>query len=147
MKIRKIIILLSLVLLAVVLVIIFSNRFGIKEIVPGPEAPLGVSEIVEPAILIIDDGKDNPKSYEIEVKEETTAFHLLKKVSEAAGFEIKTSQYEYGIFIEAILGVENGQDDKYWLYYLNGQMPPVAADKQLVKPGDKVEFRFEKSPF
>lgn len=147
MKIRKIIILFSLILLIIALAIVFSDRFGMKEAVLSPETPLEESEILETAICIIDDGKDSPKNYEIEIKEEITAFDLLKKVSEEASFKIKTSQYEYGIFIEAIGGVENGQDGKYWLYYLNGQMPSVAADKQLVKPGDRLEFRFEESPF
>jgi len=42
---------------------------------------------------------------------------------------------------------KGGQEDKYWLFYVNGEMAPVAADKQEVKVGDKVEFRFEASAF
>ena len=42
---------------------------------------------------------------------------------------------------------ENGENGKYWLYYVNGEMPMVSADKKELRPGDKVEFKFEKSPF
>ena len=52
-----------------------------------------------------------------------------------------------GILIEAIGEKENGKDGKYWLYYVNGEMPQVAADKQILKANEVVEFKFEKSPF
>lgn len=52
-----------------------------------------------------------------------------------------------GSFVKAIGDKENGQDGKYWLYYVNGEMPMVSVDKTKLKSGDKVEFKFEKSPF
>ena len=33
------------------------------------------------------------------------------------------------------------------MYYVNGVLPMVAADKKEIKSGDIVEFKFEKSPF
>lgn len=87
------------------------------------------------AILIIDDGK--PLKYEFD--ESITAFDLLKK----AGLALEVKNYDIGIFIEAIGNKKNGQDNKYWMYYINGKMPMIAADKYILKPGDKVEFRFE----
>lgn len=87
------------------------------------------------AILMI----DNREPLKYEFNESITAFDLLKK----SGLTLEFKNYDMGIFIEAIGNKKNGQDNKYWLYYVNGQMPMIAADKYILKPGDKVEFRFE----
>jgi len=107
-----------------------------------------VQEIAEKeVVLVIDNGGGNPNTFITEFKEGMTAFDLLKKEAEKLALALKTKNYDIGIFIEAIGEKENGQDGKYWLYYINGEMPMVAADKMIIKPGDKVEFKFEKSPF
>ena len=33
------------------------------------------------------------------------------------------------------------------MYYANREIFLVAADKSKLKPGDSIEFKFEKSPF
>jgi len=58
---------------------------------------------------------------------------------------LKTKTYDFGIFIEAIGDKENGEDGKYWMYYVNEEMPMMAVDKKEIGPGDKIEFKFEKS--
>lgn len=98
-------------------------------------------------MLVIDDGGRNPKTLIAEFKEGMTAFDLLKEEAEKLALALETKNYDMGVFIEAIGDRENGQDGKYWLYYVNGQLPMVAADKKEIKAGDKVEFKFEKSPF
>jgi len=98
-------------------------------------------------VLVIDDGGGNPNTFIAEFKEGMTAFDLLKEEAEKLALALKTKNYDIGIFIETIGDKENGQDGKYWLYYINGEMPMVAADKKEIKAGDKVEFKFEKSPF
>lgn len=102
---------------------------------------------VKNVVLIIDSGDGSPKTDTAEFKDGMTAFDLLENQSEKAGLALKTKNYDIGVMIEAIGGVANGQGGKYWLYYVNGSMPMVAADKQVLKPGDKVEFKFEKSSF
>lgn len=97
--------------------------------------------------LVIDDGRGNPKTFITEIKEGITAFDLLEEGAKKLDLALKTKKYSIGIFVEAIGDRKNGQDGKYWLYYINGQPPMVAADKKEVKAGDKVEFKFGKSPF
>ncbi len=99
------------------------------------------------ATLIINDGEKELKTFEIEFVEGETAFGLLKNKTEELNIILKTKTYDIGTMIEVIGDKENGQDGKYWLYYVNGQMPMVAADKNELKSGDKVEFKFEKSSF
>ena len=100
----------------------------------------------EEVVLIIDNGIQL-RTFTAEFKEEMTTFDLLKNKTEEADLVLKTKVYDIGILVEAIGSEENGQDGKYWLYYVNGEMPMVASDKNKIKAGDKVEFRFEESTF
>lgn len=47
-------------------------------------------------------------------------------------------------FVESINGVVNNADNngKYWLYWVNGEHPPVGADKYILRNGDNVEWRY-----
>ncbi len=105
------------------------------------------TEVKKEVSLIIDDGEGNIDSFQSDFKKGMTAFDLLKEKTEESGLTLKTKTYDIGILIEVIGDKENGQDGKYWLYYVNGEMPMVSADKRELKPDDKVEFKFEKSTF
>ena len=100
------------------------------------------------AVLVINKGEEDSETFTVELKNSTTtAFNLLENKAEELNFVLKTKMYDFGIFIEAIEDKENGQDGKYWMYYVNDEMPMMAADKKEIKPGDKVEFKFEKPSF
>ena len=103
--------------------------------------------VKEKAILIIDNGEGNPETFDVDFNQGDTAFDLLKNKAEQSELNLKTKTYDIGVMVEAIGDKENGQDGKYWLYYVNKEMPMVSADKKEIKPGDLVEFKFEKSPF
>jgi len=99
------------------------------------------------ATLLINYG-DKEDNFQVSFNENATAFDVLKNKAEEAGLNLKTKIYEgMGVLIEAIGEKENGQDGKYWLYYVNEEMPMVSADQLKIKPGDKIEFKFEKSSF
>ena len=100
-------------------------------------------QIESVAELIIDNGSDMPQSFNLEVSEQATAFSLLQDT----GLDIEFQQYDFGVFVEDIGGIKNGEDDKYWLFYVNGEMPMVSADNQTIVSGDKIEFKFELSQF
>lgn len=103
--------------------------------------------VKQDVVLVIDNGTDPAQTFQIKFQEQMTAFTALKNKAEETGLNLKTKMYDIGVFVEAIGDKEGGQDGKYWMYYVNGQAPMVAADKQVLKPGDKVEFKFEKSPY
>lgn len=99
------------------------------------------ASIEEKATLIIDDGTGSPQVFKMEVNEETTVFDLLKQT----GIALEYTEYEIGIFIDAIGGIWNDKKEKkYWMYYINGEKAKLGVSKQVVKPGDKIEFKFEK---
>ncbi len=125
--------------------LIFSEK--ISQPVFQEEIRIPQKEIKQEVVLVIDEGEEPPKAFEAEFKEGMTAFDLLKKGALELNLALKTKSYDIGIFIEVIGNKENGQDEKYWMYYVNGEISMVAADKQEINPGDKIEFKFEKSPF
>ena len=50
--------------------------------------------------------------------------------------------------MEEINGLKNNpQENKYWIYYLNGKSAKLGISTQVVKPGDVIEWKFEKSNF
>ena len=51
-----------------------------------------------------------------------------------------------GVFVKSIDGLEGGTDDKWWQYWVNDKLGEVAADKKMVEPGDKIEWKFEIPP-
>lgn len=140
----KKIIIVSIAVVIAVAAVIFSN--DIKQLV-FKESGNPQNNVSREVTLVINDGEGNPETFTAEFKEKMTAFDLLKSKTETSNMVLKFKSYDMGVFVEAIGNKENGQDGKYWLYYVNGEMPQVAADKRELSPGDKVEFNFEKSPF
>ncbi|MBI2054306.1 MAG: DUF4430 domain-containing protein [Candidatus Staskawiczbacteria bacterium] len=97
--------------------------------------------------LGINDGENEIKISAAEFVEGMTAFNLLENAIKEKSAVLKTQKSSFGVMVLALEGKENGADGKYWMYYVNGELPQVSADKMALKPGDKVEFRFEKSSF
>ena len=69
---------------------------------------------------------------------------MLNAVASEGNFTVETTYYgQYdSLLVDAIAGIENGQDDRYWLYWVNGEYASVGADRQPVRTGDTVEWRF-----
>lgn len=104
--------------------------------------------VKEKAVLEINYGDGKIQNFESEFAGGMTALSLLQDAIEELKSKLRTKTYSgTGTLVESIGDKENGQNGKYWLYYVNGELPMVAADKMQIKAGDKVEFKFEKSPF
>jgi len=125
--------------------LIFSNE--VTEFISQRRTEISQIEVKEEVSLIIDAGEGTSKTFQGEFREKMTAFDLLKEKTEELGLVLETKISDIGILIEVIGDKENGENGKYWLYYVNRKMPMVAADKKELKSGDKVEFKFEKPPF
>ena len=142
---KKIIIIVIGVIIIVVGLVIFSDRVldNVLEKETGIFQENQEDIIEQEVVLVINYGDENSETFNIELIKGLTAFDLLKE----SGLTLETKEYDVGLFVEAIGGKKNGEDEKYWMYYVNGEMPMVSADKKELKPGDKVEFKFEASPF
>jgi len=97
---------------------------------------------------IVDKGNGIINSFKISPSKNSTVFSLLEELSQRESFKIESTTYQgMGVLVKSIDGVENGTDNKYWQYWVNGELPMVAADKKEVKSGDKIEWKFESSTF
>jgi hypothetical protein len=86
-------------------------------------------------------------SYSIN-KDSSTVFDALVEYGKTNNIEIKSSiDSRYGVFVESIGGIKNGDEGKYWQYYINNTLGDVAADKKTINKNDVVEWRFENVPF
>lgn len=56
---------------------------------------------------------------------------------------VKTSYSEKydSIYVESINGVKNGDNDRYWEFYVNGRIGTTSVDKQILDKGDIIEWR------
>lgn len=124
---------------------IFSNEVGRS--IPKEEIEILQENIKKEIVLVIDDGEGDSRTFKVGFNKGMTAFDALNNKAKELGLTLKTKTFDIGIMIEAIGNKENGKEGKYWFYYVDGEMPMVAADKKELKPGDKIEFKFEKSPF
>lgn len=98
------------------------------------------------ASYIITNGQDI-QNYEIVLATSTTVFSALQDLSQQEKFTVTYKVYpEMGVLVQGINGVVNGTDDKYWQYWVDGILGEVAANKKLLKAGDKVEWKFDIVP-
>ncbi|MDP1538886.1 MAG: DUF4430 domain-containing protein, partial [bacterium] len=102
-----------------------DNRIATEQ--PGQEKQPEQEEVV----YVIDKGDENIKSYQIVLSEDSTVFSLLEELAGKENFQVESRIYEgMGVFVESIDGVKNGTENKYWQYWINGELPMVAADKK-----------------
>lgn len=104
------------------------------------------SNFVEEVVLVIE-GSENNYENSIQINPGDTAYDVLKKSSKINKLGLVTKDYDFGKSIDGIGDDLAGTDNKYWLYYINGEMAMQSADKQEVKSSDRIEFKFEESTF
>ncbi len=102
--------------------------------------PTGAMVYKGECTLIVDDGR-NVYEQQVQLKN-SSAFDVLKSM-----FEVEYDAGEYGVFIKGIK-TENWTrqtTDYFWMYFVNGKLADVAADKYAVKPGDTIKFAYMSS--
>lgn len=57
--------------------------------------------------------------------------------------EVKTQESSLGAFVDSIDGTANSSD-RFWIFYINGEIGTVGADQYQCKANDKIEWRYEK---
>jgi hypothetical protein len=109
--------------------------------------PISEESIQGKVFYIIDYGEQNSHQYWVDFFENSTVFSLLEKLAEKENFEIEFSFYpEMGVFVKSIGQAEGGTDNKWWQYWINGNLGEVAADKKKLKSDDVIEWKFEVPP-
>ena len=78
-----------------------------------------------------------------------TVFSILEKCSMRNDFSFEYTYWEQfdSMLIDSINDDVNGEEGKYWQYYVDNDIPMVGCDKYTVSNGDYVEWRFETVPW
>lgn len=94
----------------------------------------------------INNGQES-KEYKLDYSASSTVFSALQAIGQRENFVVGYKTYpEMGVLVESIGDVVNGQDSKYWQYWVNETLGEVAADKKFLKAGDRVEWKFDIAP-
>lgn len=110
-------------------------------------------------------GDSTDETVEVEQADEVTAnidilidgeqvADLSKEVTIPAGtylMDVMHEEYDVvdeGGFLSAIEGYEQDVEaERYWMYYINDEMPSVGAAEYELEEGDTIEWRLEDSEF
>lgn len=136
-----------LLFLALIIISISGCNLWQKTSPQNQEAEKAVENPIATATISFDFGDDTTKDFVLPIEGEKTVYDLLNALAGENQIQMETQESSLGILIQAIDGFANGQDNKYWIYYVNGQMAPLGVAEQKLSPDDKIEFKFEANPF
>lgn len=102
-----------------------------------------VTEVAEINVDLIIDTGDNKESYTVTAKENAKVIDILRYADDENNLSLEIEESSFGQFVQGLAGKTGGTDGKYWLYYVNGESATVGVAEQVIKDGDKIEFRFE----
>lgn len=73
---------------------------------------------------------------------------ITKKISLQENWSLGVQDYgELGTLVTKINDTENGQDKKYWQYFVDGKQPQISASQYIPQANEKIEWRFAESKF
>jgi len=128
------------------------------------EAPEDTAPAEEPDVAEVDEAQEQAEDTEVEPAEGeiTASFDIVidgeavadlsEEVTVPEGTYLLDVMHDtYDVeeadgFISAIEGYEQDADaGRYWLYYINDEMPSVGAAEYELEDGDQIEWRLEDS--
>lgn len=76
-----------------------------------------------------------------------TVLDVLVNATGICAVPVEVHREAMGAFVDAIDGLENGEEGHWWSYYLNDVYGTVASDAAPVEDGDMVRWAFIPDPF
>lgn len=126
------------ILLIILLVLVFLG-FQIPSAKNLTSQPQPTSQAVQKTVtVVIDDGLVQKTYTDIAG---SNAHEALLESAKQGNFEVKSKQYDFGVFVEAIADKSNTKE-KSWIYSVNDVSGDIAADKKSLNPGDMVSWRY-----
>ena len=89
----------------------------------------------------------NGEKYTSNLANTTTLYQLMQNLSASSikPFSFQTKEYAgMGHFVEEINGLKNNpQENKYWIYYINGESAKIGISNYFINEGDVIEWKYE----
>lgn len=97
--------------------------------------------------LFIQDFTDSDLN--IEIGNGSNILNVLETLNKKnPALNLKSKSYEgLGVMVEQLGYLVNGQDNKYWQYFINSEQPMLSVDKYILQNNDKIEWLFKESEF
>ncbi len=98
--------------------------------------------------LLLNDGNKISSYTNLPIVNGATVLSILELTAEQERFALEVnSSTSLGAFIKKIGDKTNGQNKRYWQYWVNGTQPQVAADKYILQGGETVLWSFSDSEY
>jgi hypothetical protein len=134
----------NIILIVIPLIVILLVGAGLvgTGIISTEQLKLGSKTIN--ATLIIDYGGDVVDTYTLKLSN-ATVYSLLIQASNQYDFEVGSYYYDnyQSHYIYSISDVVEGNNNKFWQYYINGEYGIVGADLQVLKNDDTVLWKYQ----
>ena len=126
-----------------ILVIVSAGVFFVNTGIITTEKPSFKTDIID-VTLFIDYSNGKIDNYTIKISN-ATVFSVLIKASEEYDFPVGADYYDefQSHYIYSINFIDEGIENKFWQYYINGDYGIVGADLQPVKDNDIILWKFE----
>jgi hypothetical protein len=98
-------------------------------------------------VILVTEGADYKKSWQVEIEGEVTVEEVLGLAVERNYLDVGLVDYggSMGVFIESLDGVANSNTEKtYWHLYINDVLSSVGASQAKVRAGDRVIWKYER---
>lgn len=98
--------------------------------------------------FVFADDKQSTIDYQLAENNTKNLFTITEEVASSQAWDLQYKDYgEMGYLVTKIDTLENGQDNKYWQYFVDDQMPQVSTDKYIPKNGESIKWTFVESTF
>lgn len=125
------------ILIALIAGIIFAGGwYGVKKYTAPPATQTNSS--MSAITVVLNTGEEISTASGIQAD---NAFVALQSIAKQNNLELKTKQYDFGVFVESVGALANTKE-KSWIYFINGKSGDVASDKYEVKQNDIVEWKY-----
>ncbi len=77
-----------------------------------------------------------------------TAYSITERVLNTNQISFKTTYYEEydSLLVDSINGIINGEDNAYWQFWVDGELPMIGANNYKINNGQTIEWLFESVP-
>lgn len=133
----------TLMIVIPIIAIIGAGIFFVNTGIISTESIKFDTDIVNVTLIIVY-SNDTIDIYDIKMSN-PTVYSVLIKASNDYGFSVGTKYYDQyqSHFIFSINSLAEGENNKFWQYYINGNYGIVGADLQTVKDNDFIEWKFQ----
>ena len=139
MKNKKILLILVTILLLSIVIFLAKNNFGKFNNNLNAKKSLIVNFQTFPINqkIVFNDGRpDDNQTFNIKSGE--SVLDLLARTK-----NIQVKEYSFGKMVTTIDNLKNGQNKKYWIYFINDQEAKIGASNYKLKPGERVIWKFK----